>query len=116
MATELDIVEYHKGEYVEIDFFAKNRDGTVLTSPASQVVTMTIGETASGDPLLTFTTTGGKIVLTDAPTAKFTIGLLEADLTTLIEGRTYFYNIWVGTSQPTLQAKGRFVLQNSIET
>lgn len=115
MATETNIDQYHKGEYVEIDFFAKNRDGTALTNPASQVVTMTIGESVDGLPMLVFTTASGEITLTDAPTSKFTIGLSTANLEDLVEGRTYYFNIWVGTTQRTLQAFGKFILQNSIE-
>lgn len=114
MATETDIIEFYKGEYVEIDFFAKNRDGSVLSSPSTQTVAFTVAETQEADPLLSFSTVD-KITLSDEATAKFTIGLLATDLTAMIEGRTYYYNIWVGTTQRTMQAKGKFVLQKSIE-
>jgi hypothetical protein len=40
----------------------------------------------------------------------------DADLTTLVEGKTYFYNIWTKhlTDDPRLQSYGKFVLQKSI--
>lgn len=115
MPAIVDITEYYKGEHVEITFFAKNRDNTPLTNPASQTITMTIGESNSGVPSLTFTTASGDITLSDAPTARFLISLSASDLNTLVEGKTYYYNIWSGTTQKTLQASGRFVLQFSIE-
>lgn len=114
MPAFVDITEYYKGEHVEITFFAKDRDNTPLDNAASQTITMTIGESVGGVPLLTFTT-GGDITLVDGPTAEFLISLSASDLTSLVEGKTYYYNIWSGTTQKTLQASGKFVLQYSIE-
>lgn len=114
MPAIVDITEYHKGEHVEITFFAKDRDGTPLDNAATQTITMTVSETVSGAPIATFTT-GGDITLVDGPTAKFLISLSASDLNSLVEGKTYYYNIWSGTTQKTLQAYGKFVLQYSIE-
>ena len=114
MPALVDIIEYHKGEHVEITFFAKDRDGTPLDNAATANITMTIGESVEGAPILTFTT-GGDITNTDVPTAKYLISLSTTDLASLIEGRSYYYNIWSGTTQRTLQAYGKFLLKPSIE-
>ncbi len=115
MATKANIEGFHKGEYIEIVLLAKDRDGSVITTPASQLVSFTVGDTPAGTPSLTFTTVTGEVVLTDAPTGEFTVQLEASDLSTLLENRTYYYNLWseLSPSQPLLQAKGKFKLLNS---
>lgn len=119
MATETDIVEYHKGEYISLLFYSKDRLGNPTPSAATNAVVMTISENQSGTPLLTLTAASGNVVLNNATTAEYIIQMFENDLSLLIEGRTYYYNIWNwNTATPTvqtLQAKGRLVLLNSIE-
>lgn len=119
MATEASITEYHKGEYVRILFYAKNRAGEVLPNPSQHTVTMTVGESPEGSALLTLSTTNGKITLNNEATAEFIINIYEADQTNLVEGRSYYYNIWTWSdATPTvqsLQAKGDLILKSSIE-
>jgi hypothetical protein len=114
MPSSVDITQYFKGEHVEITFFAKDRDNSPLDNAASATITMTVAETTNGAPFVTFST-ASDITLVDAPTAEFLISLSATDLTPLMEGRTYYYNIWSGTTQKTLQAFGKFLLQPSIE-
>jgi len=115
MATEQDITEFHKGEYVEFTVAAKNPDGTVVSSPASQVMYMTIAASDDASALVQVSTTSGEITLTDAGNGIFTVALTPADLTDIKEGRTYHYNVWTElASKPVVQAKGAFTLQDSI--
>lgn len=116
MAANTDITGFYKGEVVDITFLAKNRDGSILNSAATATVSMTIGVTPKDEPSLEFTTVSGKITLVSAPAGSFRIYLDTTDLTTLVEGKVYYYNIWTwqtGTEK-TLQAYGKFILQNSI--
>lgn len=117
MATESNITEFHKGEYIEIILLAKDRDGSVISTPASQTMTFAIGDTPSGSPSLEFTTTAGDITLADVGTGEFTLQLTPTDLISLVENKTYYYNYWseISSDQPLLQAKGQFKLLNSIE-
>lgn len=119
MATETDITEYHKGEYIRILLYTKNRTGSPTPSPETHTVVMTVSDTLNGEPLITYTEASGNITLSNATTAEYLIEIFEEDQTLLVEGRTYFYNIWNwSNSTPTvqnLQVKGRLILQNSIE-
>jgi hypothetical protein len=116
MAAITDITGFFKGEVVDITFLAKNRDGTVLSSAGTATVLMTIGATPKDAPLLTFTTVSGEITLISAPAGSFRIIIDETDLSTLVEGKTYYYNLWTYqiVSDKTLQAYGKFILQNSV--
>jgi hypothetical protein len=116
MAANTDITGFFKGEVVDINFLAKNRDGSILSSAATATVSMTIGNNPIDSPLLTFQTGSAEITLTSAPAGSFRIFLDPTDLATLAEGKVYYYNIWTWQTptEKTLQAYGRFVLQNSI--
>jgi hypothetical protein len=117
MATKVDIIGFHKGEAVSITLLAKEPDGTVLANAASTVITMRIGTSVGGDADLIFSTTEGSITLTDGPTAEFAILLTPTGLTNAIEGKLYKHNIWSGTGATSLlQAKGAFLLQQSMES
>lgn len=119
MATETDITEYHKGEYIRILLYTKNRTGAATPNPETHAVSMTVGETPNGAPLVTFDEASGNIVLNNPATAEYLIEIFEEDQALLVEGRTYYYNIWNWSdSTPNvqnLQVKGKFILQNSIE-
>lgn len=113
MASVTNIDTFHYGEYIEIVLAAKNRDGTVIASPAAQVVSLTISDTEGGPPILEWNTTADptKISLTDAVLGEYTATLLPADTETLNEGQRYFYNLWSDLGGlPVLQAKGVFRL------
>jgi hypothetical protein len=116
MAANTDITGFFKGEVVDITFLAKNRDGSILSSAATATVSITIGLTPKGDPLLEFTTVTGEISLISAPAGSFRILLDTTKLASLTEGKIYHYNIWTwqSASSKTLQAQGKFILQNSI--
>lgn len=119
MATETDITEYHKGEYIRILLYTKNRAGAATPNASTHSVVMTVSDTPEGAPIVTYTEASGNITLNNPTTAEYLIEIFEEDQTLLAEGRTYFYNIWNwSNSTPTvqnLQVKGRLVLQNSIE-
>ena len=116
MAANIDITGFYKGEVVDIIFLAKNRDGSVLTSPATATVSMTIGRNPKDSPNLTFSTSTSDINLISAVEGSFRIVLDEVDTSTIAEGRTYYYNIWTWQTptQKTLQVFGKFILQNSV--
>jgi hypothetical protein len=104
---------FYKGEAVQITVMAKNPDGTVISNTASQTIIFTIGASVGAEPTLSF---DDRFSLEDGPTGEYSIDVSDADLTTLVEGKTYFYNIWTKhlTDDPRLQSYGKFVLQKSI--
>lgn len=117
MTQETDIVGYHKDEDVVIALLAKNRDGSVLNSPATQDVYFNIGETPQGAAILDFSTDSGNITLRDAPTAEYSISLEATDIADLAENQVYYYTAWTVSSagDTILQNKGAFKLLNSIK-
>lgn len=114
MATIVHLQSSHKGEDLLIDLLAKDRDGSTLSSPASQTITLAIGRNPSAAPLLELT---AGWTLADAGTATFEGTFTETMLSSLDEGALYYYNIWsrLGTSSPLLQAKGQFKRLPAIE-
>jgi len=118
MVTEYNIEDRHKGEAVEILFFAKDPDQTVITDPGDQTITVTISDTVNGDPVnnLIFST-APYVILTTVQTGEFLIQLTNETLSSLTEGLTYYYNIWsqLDNEPRRLQAKGKIVLGGSIE-
>ena len=116
MANVVDILDFHKGELVEITLLAKNPDGGVLTNPAGATVVMTLCRTVGGAPFVEFSTVNGAVTLVDAPTSAFAIQLLPSQTSTLVEGKSYYYNIWTGVGDSKiLQAKGTIKLLSSVE-
>ena len=117
MANEVAINEYHKGEYIRILFYPKNRLGEAL--PAESSVVMTISETANGLPLKTLTEETGNITYNNPTTGEYLIEIFKEDVADLVEGRAYYYNLWAWLdATPTvksLQAMGEFTLKSSIE-
>ena len=116
MANVVDIWNFHKGELLAITLLAKNPDGSPLSSPATTAVTMTLARTVGGTPFVEFSTANGAITLSDAPTSTFGIQLVPSQTSALVEGKTYYYNIWTGIADAKiLQAKGTIKLINSVE-
>ena len=113
MSSAQNITQFHKGEPVTIQLFAKDPDGTVIPSAASQAITVTIATTKGGTASLTLT---GKETLVSATTGEFTLVLTATDLTSLTEQTVYYYNIWsqLSGSDPRLQRHGQFTLGASI--
>lgn len=119
MATNVDINGFHKDEYVEIQFFGRDRLGAALTDAASHEVKFSLSATDSGSPLpgMEWTTNSSHISLIDAPNAQWEIALTPADLSEVVEKQIYYFNLWSQrtVNTPILQAKGRFVLMKSIK-
>ena len=119
MALEKDIVDvFHKGETVSITLKARNPDGNIISSPLDQEVYFTLSDTPGGTAIYTGTKTGGDVVVTDEDCGKYLIQVLPASLTAIADGTEYFYNVWTGNPPGVLllQAKGKFKLQESIES
>jgi len=114
--TPQNITGLYKGEGLRIQFFAKAPGGTsVIASPASQLIGITIGASYGKSPTnLEFK---DKYTLIDAPTGEFLIALTAANLDPLREGKTYYYNIWSQLSgeDPILQALGELTINSSLE-
>lgn len=118
MPSTLNITTVYKGEPLSIDFFAKDPDGGVITSPESQVVYIVFGATAAGAPTLQFASDDdpAKITLADAGTGRFEIRLDASDIATLTEGSANFLNIWTELAGARrLQVTGQITLAASIE-
>lgn len=116
MSATKNITEFSKGEFIVISVLAKDRDGEVLTSPGSQTLSMTFSLSENGDPLYEFDTNGSEIVLTDSPTALFTVSIPSSSIPALNALEVYYYNIWTsaGPGLDVVQAKGEFVLGRSV--
>lgn len=116
MAASLDITTVHKGEPVNIDFYAKNGSGGVIANAASQTVHITFSTTPGGEPVEQFSTADSQITLADAGTGLFEIRMSASDLASLAEGTTYHLNIWTEIGGvKRLQIKGTIKLLSSIE-
>ena len=115
MAIEEDIDTFHEGEGLALTLAAKNRDGSVITTPASQTITFEIATKKGGPASLTFNSSP-QVVLTDSGTGTWTIAPTASDLSTMTEGKTYYYNIrsQLGAADPILQKKGKLVIQPGI--
>jgi hypothetical protein len=107
------ITNFFKGESIELTVLAKNNDGTTLTDPADYSLLLTVGVNAGAVPFVEF---NSHYTLIDPPTATFNITVPNAELTDLLEGKTYYYNIWSQglSGDPRLQCKGKIVLNKSI--
>ena len=114
LVTPVNITEFYWGEPITLTLLAKDPDGTVITTPASQTIKMTIGRTKGGTALLDFDDKG---TLEDAGTGEFTVALAVSDYSsTLTEGQTYYYSLWsqLSSNDPRLQKWGKLVLGPAI--
>lgn len=116
MATHFDIDQFYFGESVEFDFFGKDRNGAVLGTPASQIITMNIGKTEKGAAEVSVSSATSAITLVDAETGKWSANIPHSTLSSLSEGKRYYYMITSNLSgdDPTVQAHGRFILKKAI--
>lgn len=115
MATNYDMItNFYKGEAVEFTLLAKNPDGTVITTPLLQTLILTIGSSINGAPELEF---DDKHTVVDESLGKYQLLLSAANVSALVEGKTYYYNLWskLAAADPRLQAYGKILLQKSIE-
>ena len=115
MANNVDIEMFAKDEYVVISINAKNRDGTALTDADTHLISFVISYDRGGDPLLTFSTDTGHIVLDDLANARFLLHLDPSDLSTIEQDTVMWYHLWSEKTPatPVLQAYGKFTLQES---
>ncbi len=110
-----NITAFYKGEPVEIQLFAKAPGGSnVIASAGSQVIKITVAATKAGTAILDY---NDKYTLIDSPTAEFKIILTVANLSTLVEGITYYYYIWsqLSSDDPRLQKWGAITLVAAAE-
>jgi len=115
MGTIANLMYFYAGETVRFTVLAKNRDGTVLTTPGSATMTVRISNKASEDSLYEFTTTP-EVTLTTSLTGLFTIVLPAATIPLCLEGQTYRFDIFTTLSGDVLhQAGGTFQYQGSVE-
>lgn len=110
-----DINEFSKGESVIFTVAMKNRDGTVITTPASQTCRVKIGLDLTAAALLTFDTTP-QVELTNSTDGVWTVILKDADTTSLVEGKSYRYFVWseLTGEDPILQQSGEFKLKRAL--
>lgn len=115
MGLVLDLLGFYAGETVQCSVLAKERDGSVLTSPATATMTMRIARTAFTVSLYEFNTTP-EITLTDVPTAEFTIFLPAATIPLLTEEVEYHYDIYTTSAGGDIlhQVGGVLQLQGAI--
>ncbi|MEL7299384.1 MAG: hypothetical protein AAFM92_03280 [Pseudomonadota bacterium] len=117
MAATVHLRDFHKGEGVAFTAALKNRDGSVIDSPASQAVTLRIAETEGGSSIVAFSASP-QVVLTDELGGVWTFSMAASDLASVTEGAVGYYNIWseLAGQEPVLQLCGQFQLRYAIET
>lgn len=115
MAKQQHIEDTHKGEPIKILLEAKGDNGSIISSPNDQTITMTISKNEGGPKLLAFDSFP-QIILTSVDNGEWLITLEENDIAGLQENQRYFYNIWSQRSgeEPRLQAYGRLMRLRSI--
>lgn len=113
---KVNILGFHKGEVVEINVYAKNRDQTTLVEPENNTLIMTVGTSTSAVPLVQFSAPP-QVVLFNIPTSMWMIQLQPTDLTLITEGTTFNYGIWTQHTNGNriLQNTGVFSLKPSVE-
>lgn len=94
MVAKINILEFSKGEGLAIGLTLHNRDETPLVDAATQTIDFVISTSAETDPPLYEFNTTPQIVLNDAPTAVWTVAIAPADISALVEGVEYRYDIW----------------------
>ena len=117
MAYTLNLLDFPIGQTIRFTVAAKERDGTILDSPASATFTLNIATSASTVPIYTFNTTP-EITMTDAGTSLFTVVLPAATIPLIVEGTVYRYDIYTtasATGDVLHQVGGALVLQPGVE-
>ena len=106
MSGEANLVGFYFEETIIFTILAKERDGTLLITPATQTMTIRIADDAKSAAIYSFNTTP-QITLSDVPTAEFTIKLTAADIPLILEDTEYRYDIYtVSASLDRLHQKG----------
>ncbi|WP_320176609.1 hypothetical protein [Roseovarius pacificus] len=116
MTQTLDIDEFKHGETIEFTVAAKNRDGSVINTPGSQILTFWIGTSPGGNFSVMFKDSP-EVVLSDAGNGIWLVSIpVSAYGPYLVEGRSYYYDITtqLGSDDPILQKKGRLYLGPAI--
>ena len=115
MATKQDISVFGENEDVVFTIAAKDRDGTVIATPASQTLTVVIAR-RDGTKVIEVNTTP-EVELTGAVLGVWTVTLRASALTDLIPGYVYRYDVWTESAdsppETMWQAGGSFRLQNT---
>ena len=115
MALEQDLTDrFHYGSLIEITLLAREPDGEVIASPASQVVTILFAETRGGAAVASFNGSP-QVTLQNANTGEYLIQLNASDYSALSEGTRYYYEIWtkLSTNPPLLQVRGEINLRTT---
>lgn len=116
MSANHSILDYHKGEGLHFTAALKNRDGSILSNPQAQTVTLRFSGTGGGDAIAQFDA-APQVTLTSEAAGVWTFQLTPADMVTLPENVRFFYNIWSRAEgeTPIVQISGPILLQPSIE-
>jgi len=112
----LDITEFSHGETLTFTIAAKDRDGSVITTPGSQTLTLWIGNSSRGAAALEFDSSP-EVTLSDATDGIWLVSVpYSAYSPTLSEGRSYYYNLTtkLGSDDPILQKSGRLYFKPAL--
>lgn len=110
--------EFVDGEYVAFSVLGRERGGTtVIASAATVTLTVTIAATREGAPLYEFTDADSQIALADAATGQWDVSLAPSDISSLVEGKMYFVDVWCTKSGGEIihQKKATLTLMKSVE-
>ena len=116
MGLAKNLLDFHIGETIRITVLAKERDGSVLDSPATATMSVHIALTA-GDLAIHVFNTVPEVTLTDEPTAEFAIVLPAATIPTILEGKVYRFDVFTTSSGGDIlhQAGGALRLKPAVE-
>lgn len=112
------IADFVDGETIAFSVLGRERGGTTAIASASTVtLTITIAERREGTPIYEFTNADPQITLADEPTAQWDVQLAPADIPNLVEGRSYWMDIWCTKASGEIihQKKAHLTLRASVE-
>ncbi len=93
MSGEANLVGFYFEETVAFTVLAKERDGSLLLSPATATMTIRIADNAASDSIYSFNGSP-EVTLDDEPTAAFKIVLPAATIPLVLEDTEYRYDVY----------------------
>lgn len=116
MGLAKNLLDFQIGETIRITVLAKERDGSVLNTPATATMSVHIALSPSDLAIHVFNTTP-EVTLTDETAAEFTIVLPATAIPTLLEDTVYRYDIYTTSAGDDIlhQAGGALKLKPAVE-
>ncbi len=116
MSGEANLIGFYFQETIVFTVLAKERDGTILLSPATATMTIFIANDAASDSIYSFSASP-EVVLDDAGTSAFKIVLPAAAIPLILENTEYRYDVYTvaGGGDRLHQIGGALKLRPAVE-